>query len=241
MGSSRSPYFEALRAAVIDQRGVTGLDAAIVLIAFVVVSRVFAFSALSAGLASSDQAASTISASLSETSGRLELRSGVRLETTLNTKALTTVAAEAVGNGDGADTTFSLAGTPVLSNSETVFVSGTAKARGTDYSVNYDTGVITFTVAPASDVAITAYYKHGHEFVGTGDDSSKVFVLSNVPVIPGNGMNVYLDGSARTLGADYVLDHDTGILSFNTAPEAGARIGATYTSYTIGNVEAMLS
>jgi hypothetical protein len=206
-----------------------------------VVSSVFAFSTLSAGLASSDQVESTFDASLSEAGGSLELRSGVKLETTLTTKALTTVTAEAVGDGDGVDTTFSLASTPVLSNSETIFVGGVANARGTDYSFNYDTGVITFTAAPASDAAIRAYYRHGHDFVGTGDGSSTAFVLSDVPVIPGNGVVVYLDGTATILGADYMLDHDTGVLSFNTAPDAGARLGATYTSYTIGNVVLTLS
>ena len=38
-----------------DQRGITGLETAIVLIAFVVVSSVFAFAALSTGLFSSDK------------------------------------------------------------------------------------------------------------------------------------------------------------------------------------------
>jgi len=241
VGSRRPPYLEALQGTVIDQRGVTGLEVAIVLIAFVVVSSVFAFSTLSAGLASSDQVESTFDASWSEAGGSLELRSGVKLETTLTTKALTTVTAEAVGDGDGVDTTFSLASTPVLSNSETIFVGGVANARGTDYSFNYDTGVITFTAAPASDAAIRAYYRHGHDFVGTGDGSSTAFVLSDVPVIPGNGVVVYLDGTATILGADYMLDHDTGVLSFNTAPDAGARLGATYTSYTIGNVVLTLS
>jgi len=41
---------------VSDQRGITGLETAIVLIAFVVVSCVFAFAALSTGLFSSDKA-----------------------------------------------------------------------------------------------------------------------------------------------------------------------------------------
>jgi archaellin len=95
--------------------------------------------------------------------------------------------------------------------------------------------------APASAAAISAYYRHGQDFVGTGDGSSKEFVLSNVPVIPGNGAVVYLDGVARTLGADYVLDHDTGVLTFNTAPAAGARLDATYTYYTIGKLVLTLS
>ena len=47
-----------------DQRGITGLETAIVLIAFVVVSSVFAFAALSTGLFSSDKAKETHTAGL---------------------------------------------------------------------------------------------------------------------------------------------------------------------------------
>ena len=57
-----------------DNRGITGLETAIVLIAFVVVSSVFAFAALSTGLFSSDKSKETINAGLTEASGTLELR-----------------------------------------------------------------------------------------------------------------------------------------------------------------------
>lgn len=241
MRRCRLQHREVLRAAVIDQRGLTGLDAAIVLITFVVVSSVFGFTALSAGLVSTDKAKSTIGESLSEARGSLVLRSGMKVETTLTTNALTTVTAEAVGSGDGVGKTFSLAGSPVHSNSETVFVGGVAKTRGTDYSVNYETGVITFTTAPASAAAISAYYRHGQDFVGTGDGSSKAFVLSNVPVVAGNGMILYVDGAAKILGADYMFDHDKGVVTFSTAPADGARLDATYTYYTIGNLVLTLS
>ncbi len=59
------------------QRGITGLETAIVLIAFVVVSSVFAFAALSTGLFSSDKAKETIHAGLSEARGTMELRGSV--------------------------------------------------------------------------------------------------------------------------------------------------------------------
>ena len=62
-----------------DQRGITGLETAIVLIAFVVVSSVFAFAALSTGLFSSDKAKETIQAGLSETRGSMELKGSVIL------------------------------------------------------------------------------------------------------------------------------------------------------------------
>ena len=60
-----------------DSRGITGLETAIVLVAFVVVSSVFAFAALSTGLFSSDKSKETILAGLSEARGTLELRDAV--------------------------------------------------------------------------------------------------------------------------------------------------------------------
>ena len=60
-----------------DQRGITGLETAIVLIAFVVVSSVFAFAALSTGLFTTDKAKETIKAGLSEARGTMELKGSV--------------------------------------------------------------------------------------------------------------------------------------------------------------------
>ena len=70
------PFQRALRLRG-DQRGITGLETAIVLIAFVVVSSVFAFAALSTGLFSSDKAKETISAGLAEARGTLELKGSI--------------------------------------------------------------------------------------------------------------------------------------------------------------------
>lgn len=77
-----------------DQRGITGLETAIVLIAFVVVSSVFAFAALSTGLFSSDKAKETISAGLAEARGTLELKGSVIAKvsgTTGTTAVVTTI------------------------------------------------------------------------------------------------------------------------------------------------------
>lgn len=59
----------------IDERGVTGLDAAIITIAFVVVASVFAFAALSTGLFTTDRAKETVAAGLSEARGTMVLKS----------------------------------------------------------------------------------------------------------------------------------------------------------------------
>jgi flagellin FlaB len=56
----------------LDQRGVTGLETAIILIAFVVVASVFAFTVLSTGIFSSERGKETVFAGLEEARGTLE-------------------------------------------------------------------------------------------------------------------------------------------------------------------------
>ena len=60
-----------------DQRGITGLETAIVLIAFVVVASVFAFAVLSTGLLSSEKSKQVVLGGLAETSATLTLRGSV--------------------------------------------------------------------------------------------------------------------------------------------------------------------
>ncbi len=60
-----------------DQRGITGLETAIVLIAFVVVASVFAFAVLSTGLLSSEKSKETIIGGLEETAATLVIRGSI--------------------------------------------------------------------------------------------------------------------------------------------------------------------
>lgn len=64
-------------AALRDERGITGLETAIVLIAFVVVAAVFAFVVLSTGLFSSERSKEAVYAGLAKTRGTMELSSGI--------------------------------------------------------------------------------------------------------------------------------------------------------------------
>lgn len=59
------------------QRGITGLETAIILIAFVVVAAVFAYTALSAGLFSTQKGQEAVYSGLREAQSTLELRGGV--------------------------------------------------------------------------------------------------------------------------------------------------------------------
>jgi flagellin FlaB len=57
-----------------DERGITGLETAIILIAFVVVASVFAYTVLSAGIFSSQKGQEAVYAGLSETRATMELK-----------------------------------------------------------------------------------------------------------------------------------------------------------------------
>ncbi len=60
-----------------EERGITGLETAIILIAFVVVATVFAFVVLSTGLFSSERGKEAVYSGLQKTRGSLELRGSV--------------------------------------------------------------------------------------------------------------------------------------------------------------------
>ena len=60
-----------------DQRGITGLETAIVLIAFVVVASVFAFAVLSTGLLSSEKAKTTVAGSIEESGVAIAVKGSI--------------------------------------------------------------------------------------------------------------------------------------------------------------------
>lgn len=60
-----------------EQDGITGLETAIVLIAFVVVSSVFAYTILNMGMFSADRSKESVNASLTQTRSNLELKGAI--------------------------------------------------------------------------------------------------------------------------------------------------------------------
>ena len=88
-----------------NQRGITGLETAIVLIAFVVVSSVFAFAALSTGMFSSDKARETVNAGLAQTRATMELKGSVigTSNAASVTGVLTTISFHVTQSAGGAD------------------------------------------------------------------------------------------------------------------------------------------
>ena len=74
-----------------DQRGITGLETAIILIAFVVVASVFAFAILNTGLLSSEKAKGAALGALADTESTLMLRGSIIGSSNPGNTALVTV------------------------------------------------------------------------------------------------------------------------------------------------------
>jgi flagellin-like protein len=148
------------------RQGITGLETAIILIAFVVVAAVFAYTVLSAGIFSTQKSQETIYSGLQQTASTMEIKGGVLLRNR--------VVDETVGTGDGSDTTFYVRYAPVLADSQTIYIDGVAQAETTDYTFTDATGLITFLAAPASGEVITADYRAASSKVATVS-----FVVSN--------------------------------------------------------------
>ena len=60
-----------------DERGITGLETAIILIAFVVVASVFAYTVLSAGIFSSQKGQEAVYSGLAQTRATMEIKGSV--------------------------------------------------------------------------------------------------------------------------------------------------------------------
>jgi hypothetical protein len=79
-------------------------------------------------------------------------------EVSIPAQPSTVVTGETVGTGDGSKTKFYLSKTPVKEGSEKIYINGVLKTRGNDYTIDYETGEITFATAPADGATITADY-----------------------------------------------------------------------------------
>ncbi len=137
-----------------ESSGITGIETAIILLAFVVVSTVFAYTVLSAGILASSQGKSAIYSGVKAAGGALEIKGGVTAKSLSFT-------GESLGTGNGANQLFTVANAPVVTGSETVYLAGVPQTKTTDYTIVDLTGAVTFVVAPGNGVAVTMDYEQG--------------------------------------------------------------------------------
>lgn len=121
-----------LRALSDDQRGVTGLETAIILIAFVVVASVFAFTVLSTGIFSAERGKETIHAGLKGARSSLELKGSV-LANGVTNQALSL-----------ADTAWTSATTSVASTADTTDKKEGAASADLSIGAGFTTGLVAY-------------------------------------------------------------------------------------------------
>jgi hypothetical protein len=72
---------------------------------------------------------------------------------------------------------------PIEQNSETITVAGGAVVRGTDYSMDYDKGVVQFHAAPAGAAAVVVTYKYVGGGVMSGAEIASGSYVDNVTLV----------------------------------------------------------
>ena len=88
------------------------------------------------------------------------------------------VTGDSVGTGDGTTTVFTLANQNVVPGSETIYQDGTP-VSSSEYTIDDETGTITFNTAPAVGVEITADYTYEDQTKINGWEAPKVTEQDN--------------------------------------------------------------
>ena len=182
-----------------DQRGLAGLETAIVLIAFIVVSAEFAFAALYSGNFSSDKAKEAIQAGMAQTRSTLELKGSVVLSSsTTGASGIVSSIAFQVGSAAGGEAIDLTPGMTVV--------------RYTDGSQSkLFSSASGFTVTPLgpgdSDQLLERNEVYHLQLInlntlGAGNDKLTVALGPNtafiVEVIPSRGAVLWIDRTTRT-------------------------------------------
>jgi len=116
---------------------------------------------------------------------------------------------------------FSLAETPVVPETETIYVDTVPQTRDGDYTIDFWTGDITFLYLPADTATITADYT---SYVGE-------FSLSSPP-LDYESETIYVDTVPQTRGVDYTIVDSTGVITFLNVPSDSAEITADYSYWS---------
>jgi hypothetical protein len=109
-------------------------------------------------------------------------------------------------NGDGATKAYSLTDMNLDATTVTCTITGVTKVEGTDFTVNRVTGVVTFTVAPATgqnNVFITVY-KTQPAYMNPILGCNQMIQFGYRMFFLGNGTNIYYFSDIKGTGVDYI-------------------------------------
>lgn len=114
--------------------------------------------------------------------------------------------------GDGSTTEFTLTHRP-KENSVNVFVDGTKKAEGIDYTINYLSSKIIFNEAPSDGATINVWYGSGlrhYRFNTQGFDAGEAIKKGSLALY---------EGSRLMAETEYTVNYSTGEITLNEPPD----------------------
>ena len=159
-----------------DERGITGLETAIILIAFVVVASVFAYTVLSAGIFSSQKGQEAVYAGLSEARATMEIKGSMF----------------ARGNGTAGNMTV---------DAVSFTLTNAMKGQAIDLTPNTGNGsanVVVVSYADSTQRVDDLYWKAEQLGKGNADD-----MLDPGETFE---MTIYLNGAGETVGTYQTID-----------------------------------
>ena len=130
-----------------DQRGITGLETAIILIAFVVVASVFAYTVLSAGIFSSEKGKEAVHAGLEQARGSMELVGSVKA---------TSIAATSIDTFESAGSW--VPSTNVTIASDTSDYKESATSLDVTIAAGFTSGLVAYRNSTAVDLTSPQHY-----------------------------------------------------------------------------------
>jgi len=202
------------------RRGIVGLEAAIVLIAFVIIAAAFSFMVVNQGLFATERGKTVIQEGLKQASTPLTMDGSTFVRT--------------MAGGDGVDVivipvrAFGVKYVAMWKNETVVSLKVGKSAWANVY------GGVLYTYGG---------YDVTGEAVGTGDGTTADFNLDHIPIVDGSE-TIYVDGVAQTegVGNDYTIVPATGVITFEATaiPELGVVITADYKqAEEVGSTDAL--
>lgn len=162
-----------------DQRGITGLETAIILIAFVVVASVFAYTVLSAGIFSSEKGKEAVHSGLASARGSMELVGNVKA---------TAVAATTLDTVDNV-TSWTVSANVTAATDTADKKEGTAAADFT-VAAGFTTGLVAYKAISSTD--ISTHY------------NGRLWIKSSVNIVAGE-LRLVIDETAACASPDETL------------------------------------
>jgi flagellin FlaB len=209
------------------QKGISGLETAIILIAFVTVASVLAYSVLSAGIFSAEEGQKAVYAGLEGAQSTMELKGSILGMSTGGTSLETVqllLGMAIAGNSvdmDAVSINFWDNAVSSTNVSWTYALSTQSTERGSANLMEGDELMVVTVTLPSSGGALV---ESGWVALGTGDGVTTVFQLDHPWT---NYLDVRVSGVLQIPGSDYEND-GVQTLTFYTAPGSGLAITANY-------------